>query len=193
MVHVHMLCIYIGKSALPLLQCFGEHGTTADACVKDSSFHDMLRTIGLAEWTPILLQFTSDEIQACFLERNWWYRLQRWAQNDCARAVLGDTSPTKKPVLQHSKRLYTRTRQLLTATQDRGFAHRHAVNHELTTLATSMQIPLIHITAVCVPYLSPTQTPATTRAINKIVHQIRSILHSDKQCVQALSLHALSL
>ena len=67
-IHVHMLCIYVGKTTLPLLQRLRKHGTTADACAEDSSFHDMIQSTGLSEWTPVPLQFTTDEVEACFLE-----------------------------------------------------------------------------------------------------------------------------
>ena len=70
MIHVHMLCICVGKTAVPLLHRLRKHGTTADACAKDSSFHEMLRTTRLAEWTPVPLHITADEIRACFLERD---------------------------------------------------------------------------------------------------------------------------
>ena len=42
MVHVYMLCIYVGKTTLPLLQRLRKHHTTATACTEDSSFHDLL-------------------------------------------------------------------------------------------------------------------------------------------------------
>ena len=35
-----------------------------------------------------------------------------------------------------------------------------------------MQIPLVKTTVVRVPYLSPLQTPAITRAINRLVHEM---------------------
>ena len=70
MVHVHILWFYIAKTTLPLLQRPRKHGTTVDTFAEHSSFHDMLSTTQLAEWTPIPLQSTSDEIEACFLERN---------------------------------------------------------------------------------------------------------------------------
>ena len=34
-------------------------------------FHELLRTTGLSEWTPVPLQFTEDENLASFLERDW--------------------------------------------------------------------------------------------------------------------------
>ena len=121
MIHVHMLCIYVGKTTLPLLQRLRKHGTTADACAEDSSFHEMPRATGLAEWTRIPFHFTTDEIRACYLERDWWSRLKRWALNDCAPAVRGETSPSQTPAAQHTKRLNTLVRQLQTATHDQYF------------------------------------------------------------------------
>ena len=70
MIHVHMLCIYVGKTTLPLLQRLWKHGTTSSACAEDSSLQEMLRPTGLVEWTPVPLHFTTDEIGACFLERD---------------------------------------------------------------------------------------------------------------------------
>ena len=47
----------------------------------------MLRQTGLHEWTPIPLQYVSDDVEGCFVERDWWFRLKRWALNDNAPAV----------------------------------------------------------------------------------------------------------
>ena len=74
MAHAYMLCIYVGN--LPLLQRLRKHDTAATACAEDSSFHDLLRITGLSEWTPIPLQFTADENEACFPERDLRYRLK---------------------------------------------------------------------------------------------------------------------
>ena len=111
MVHVYMLCIYVGKTALRLLQRLRKHGTTTSACAEDSSFHDLLRTTGLSEWTRVPPQFTVDKRLACFLERDWRFRLQRWAVNDCAPTVrVDDVSPVPPP--QDNKHIHTLTRPL---------------------------------------------------------------------------------
>ena len=82
-----MLCIYVGQTTLPLLQRLRKPDTTATACVEDSSFHELLCITEMFEWTPMPLQFTEDENVACFLERDWWFRLKRWAVNDSALVV----------------------------------------------------------------------------------------------------------
>ena len=183
MVHVYMLCIYVGKTTLPLLHRLRKHHTTAAACAEDSSFHDLLRVSGLAEWTPIPLQFTTDENLVCFLERDWWYRLKHRAINDCAPAVHADhTSPTPPP--QHSKRIHALTRQLQIATQDRDYARKSAISKELQSLAAQFQMPLIHTTAVRVPYLTGMQTPAITRAITRLVQSMPAT-RAQRQAVRA--------
>ena len=184
MIHVHMLCIYVGKTTLPLLQRLRKHGTTADARAEDSSFHEMLRTRGLAEWTPVPLHFSADEIRAGFAEHVWWYRLKRWTLNECAPAVPGEASPSQIPAAQQSKRLNTFVRQLQTATRDRDFARRHAVANELQALATTMQIPLVRTAAVRVPYLTPPQTLAITTTINKLLHSM-PISQAQRHAVRA--------
>ena len=151
-----------------LLLALGGNGTTAHGCADDSRFHEMARSTGFLEWTPVPLQFTADEIQACYLERNWWYRLRRWAMNDCARAVPDDDTSIEKPAPEHTKRLQTHT-----AARDRDFARRHAINHDFASLEKSMQVPLMCTTAARVPYLSPDQTPGLTKAMNSIVRQTR--------------------
>ena len=70
MIHVYMLCIYVGKTTLPLLQRRCKHSSTATACAEDSAFHDLLRLTDLHEWTPVPLQLTADTTVACFLERD---------------------------------------------------------------------------------------------------------------------------
>ena len=86
------------ETTLPLLQRLLKHDTTATTCAEDSSFHDLLRATGLSEWTPLSLQFTADENQAYFLERDWWFRLKRWIINDTAGAVPAEsTSPAPPP------------------------------------------------------------------------------------------------
>ena len=84
MVHVHMLCVYVGKTHLAPVQRLRTRGTTATAGAEDSRFHAMLRQTGLHEWTPIPLQYVYDDVEGCFVEREWWFRLKRWALNDNA-------------------------------------------------------------------------------------------------------------
>ena len=171
MVHVYMLCICVGKTTIPLLQRLRKHATAAIACAEDSAFHDLLRITDIHEWTPVPLQLTANEVGACFLERDWWFRLKRWAVNDCAPVVPGDcASPAPPP--QHGKQIHTLTRQLKTTTQTRDFARRAAISPELQILASKFQIPLIKTSAVRGPYLTGSQTPAITRAIDKLVRAV---------------------
>ena len=167
MVHVHMLCVYIGKTHLAPVQRLRKHGTNATAGAEDSRFHAMLRQTGLHEWTPIPLQYVSEDVEGCFVEREWWFRLKRWAPNDNAPAVPAEVHRGPPPA-QKSKRLQQLLEQMRVAQQDGDFARKCAISNELTSLATYLDIPLARTTPVIVPYLKPS-TPYITRAINQLV------------------------
>ena len=79
MLQVHMLCLYVGKTHLAPVQRLQLHGTTAAAGAEDCRFHAMLRQTGLHEWTPIPLQYVSDDVEGCFVKQDWWFCLKRWA------------------------------------------------------------------------------------------------------------------
>ena len=110
----------------------------------------------------------SDDVEGCFVEREWWVRLKRWVLNDNAPAVPVDVQ-RGPPSAQKSKRLQKLLEQIRVAQQDGDFARKCAVSNELNTLATDLDIPLVRTTPVIVPYLKPAQTPYITRAIQQLV------------------------
>ena len=142
MVHVHMLCVYVGKTHLACVRRLRKHGTTAAVGAEDCRFHAMLRQTGLHEWTPIPLQYVFDDVEGCFVERDWWFRLKRWALDDNAPAV-----PTfvhqGPPSAQKSKRLRQLLEQIWVAQQDGDFARKRAISNKLNTVATDLDIPLV--------------------------------------------------
>ena len=55
-----MLCIYVGKTTIPLIQRLRKHATTATACAEESAFHDVLRPVLEIECIPKLVIIVSD-------------------------------------------------------------------------------------------------------------------------------------
>ena len=49
MVHIYMLCIYVGKTTVPPIQRLRKHATTGTACVEYFAFNDLLRLTDLHE------------------------------------------------------------------------------------------------------------------------------------------------
>ena len=109
---------------------------------EDSSFHDLQHITDLHVWTPFPLQLTSDEVYACFLERDWWFQLKRWAVNDCAPVApavymymytfMYMPCTLRTPPPQHNKLIHTRdsSKQLpRTVTMPAGLPFLESFNH----------------------------------------------------------------
>ena len=112
--HVHLMCLYVGKTGDPLMTRLRKHWTTAKVGTEESPFYDMLCRTGIHKWTIAPLQFTTCAIRVCQLERDWWCCWRTWALNACAPAVPSnhDIAP---PAPQHPKRFAFVMRQLHTA------------------------------------------------------------------------------
>ena len=129
MVHVYMLCIYVGKTNLQRVR------RTHLPTICCGSLICMSGPLSPATYRRSLA--TADLSRTCFLERGWWLQLKRWTVNHCAPAVPTDDSPRPPPPPpQHNKPLHTLTHQLQTAAQDRGNASRAAISQELQSLAS---------------------------------------------------------
>ena len=102
--HVHLFCLYIGRTEGALITRLRKHWTTASSGSEDSPFYSLLCRTGIQDWTIAPLQWTDCETTACFLERAWWSKWQRWALNACAPAVPA-SHDAQTPPPQHTKRL----------------------------------------------------------------------------------------
>ena len=80
--HCHMLCIYVGRTSLALIQRLRKHITTALAHAEDNRFHQLLRTTNLADWMIVPLEIVWDDWSAALAERYWWDKFRRWCVND---------------------------------------------------------------------------------------------------------------
>ena len=92
--HLHLFCLYIGKTEGPLVTRLRKHWTTARSEAEESPFYNMLCRTGIHHWTITPLQWTDCDITLCFLERAWWFKWKKWALNACAPAIpsAGDVS-----------------------------------------------------------------------------------------------------
>ena len=133
--HVHLFCLYIGRTECALVQRLRKHWTIARSGSEDNPFYNMLLRTGIHHWTIAPLQFTDCEIKACFLERAWWFKWRKWALNACAPAIPFATD-TAAPPPQHTKRLGTMLRRLHSARIDRDFAQIHFLQKEVSAISS---------------------------------------------------------
>ena len=95
--HWHMICIYIGRTHLALIQRLRKHITTALVGSEDCHFHELLRTTNIAEWYIVPLELVWGNVAAAIAKRRWWDKYRRWAINDLLPAVPhADGKPCKK-------------------------------------------------------------------------------------------------
>ena len=172
MVHVHMLCLYIGKTTLAPMSRLRKHGTDAMSKVEECRFHELLKKTGLSEWTPVPLKYVSDVDLGCFVEHEWWSRLRRWVVNDVAPAVPCQTNQPQ-PSVHKRKRLAQLVHETRMAQQAGYFVRRRYLCEELDSLSVELNIPLVQTTAVKVPYLQPAQRAGLSRAIHFLVRQMK--------------------
>ena len=171
MVHIHMLCLYIGKTTLAPVSRLRKHFTNTVAHVDECRFHDLLRTTGLNEWTPVPLQYVSNVDLGCFVEREWWFRLRRWALNDVGPAVPSSPS-SSQPSAHKRQRLAQLIHETRMAQQAGDYARKRYLSEEMDTLSVALNIPLVRTAVVKVPYLEPAHRACLNRCIQLLVRQM---------------------
>ena len=75
--HMHMICIYIGRTHLPLIQRLREHITTANAQSEDCHLHQLLRSTNIEDWYIVPLELVWGRLRAAIAERYWWDKYRR--------------------------------------------------------------------------------------------------------------------
>ena len=94
--HPHMICVYIGRTHLALVQRLRKHITAALAHTEDCNFHQLLRSTNIEDWYIVLLQLVWGKFAATIAERDWWHKYRRWAINGLPPAVpTDDLKPCK--------------------------------------------------------------------------------------------------
>ena len=73
--HVHLLCLYIGRTEGPLVTGLRKHGLQHGRDQRTAHF--IICWTGLHHWTIAPLQWTACGIEACFLERSRWLRWKK--------------------------------------------------------------------------------------------------------------------
>ena len=97
--HMHMICIYIGRTHLPLLQRLRKHITTANAHSEDCHLHQLLRSTNIEDWYIVPLELVWGKFRAAIAERYWWDQYRRLAINDIPPAVPNDDGKPAKRYL----------------------------------------------------------------------------------------------
>ena len=75
--HMHMICIYIGRTHLPLIQRLRKHITTANAHREDCHLHQLLRSTNIEDWYIVPLEFVWSKPRVAIAERYWWDKDRR--------------------------------------------------------------------------------------------------------------------
>ena len=91
-IHTYLLVCYTGKTTLATTQRLRKHVTTTHAGTEDSSFHDLLRNTTELHQTLVPVELVDSQQLACYRERSWWHKVEKWAVNDTAPALPSDTS-----------------------------------------------------------------------------------------------------
>ena len=181
--HVHLFCLYIGRTECALVQHLRKHWTTARSGSEDNPFHNMLLRTGIHHWTIAPLQWTNCEITACFLERAWWFKWRKWALNACAPAIPSAIDTTAPPP-QHTKRLGTVLRRLHCARIDGDFAQIHFLQKEVSAISSGLNIPYVPAPVVKVPDLTGQQKGAVSAVVRSMVKGM-TIPRWQRQAIQA--------
>ena len=168
--HLHMICIYVGRTHLALIQRLRKHITTALAHAEDSRLHQLLRTTNLEVWYIVPLQAVWGKLPAAIAERAWWDKYSRWAINDLPPAIPHENGKPCKKVPHRAVQVF---RSLSVAKADRDFVRTAAVQKEAANIARELQIPLFMPAYVRVPYLNGEQKPAFARIITRMLRRVQ--------------------
>ena len=172
-IHTYLLVCYAGKTTLATTQRLRKHVTTTHAGTEDSSFHDLLRNTTELHWTLVPVELVDSQQLACYRERSWWHRVEKWAVNDTAPALPSDTSHV--PAAQHTKQLQTTLRQAHIARINRDYAQAAILNKDLERISSRLNIPMCRPANVTVPYMTPAQRSSIQQIVNRMVrHTQRS-------------------
>ena len=167
--HCHMLCIYVGRTSLALIQRLRKHITTALAHAEDSRFHQLLRTTDLADWMIVPLEIVWDDWSAALAERYWWDKFRRWCVNDMPPGV---PRTHEKPSKLIPKKATELLRSLAVARTDRDFPRINALKKQIAAVSAELQLPLLIPAVVKVPYLTGDQKIAVSRVVNNMLRKV---------------------
>ena len=171
--HIHLLCLYIGKTRDPLIKRPRKHWTTAKAGTEESPFSDMLCETGIHEWTIVPRQFTASAVRVGYFERDRWFWWRKWALNACAPAVPSSSDLTP-PAPQHMKQFTFLLRLLHTACADRDYARINFLQRESDGPAKQLNIAAVSNLVVRVPYMDGMQ--------QRCIHAVVGNMVKQKQC-----------
>ena len=172
-IHTYLLVCYAGKTTLATTQRLRKHVTTTHAGTEDSSFHDLLRNTKELHWTLVPVELVDSQQLACYRERSWWHKVEKWAVNDTAPALPSDTSHV--PAAQHTKQLQTTLRQAHIARINRDYVQAAILNKDVERIASQLNIPMCRPGNVTDPYMTPGQRSSIQQIVNRMVrHTQRS-------------------
>ena len=168
--HMHMICIYIGRTHLPLIQRLRKHVTTANAHSEDCHLHQLLRSTNIEDWYIVPLEVVWGKFRAAIAERYWWDKYRRWAITDLLPAVPNDDGKPSKKVPHRAAQVLC---SLSGAQADHDFARAAALQKEAAIVACEMNIPVFMPAYIHVPYLAGPKKPYFARIITKLLRKMR--------------------